>query len=68
VGGCVSAPRCVLGQALAVFLAAVSATVVAESNACNRKAKAWLWAAFFAGTWLVGAYCFGRLLVGEVAG
>jgi hypothetical protein len=52
---------------LALFWAAVSAAAMLDSISHNRKARAWLWAASFAGTLLLGAYCFGRLLVWEEA-
>jgi hypothetical protein len=51
--------------ALGVFWAVVSAAAMIESVTHNRKARAWLWAASFAGALMVAAYCFGRLMVWE---
>jgi hypothetical protein len=63
----VSEDQCAPGLVLALFWAAVSAAAMLDSISHNRKARAWLWAASFAGTLLLGAYCFGRLLVWEEA-
>ncbi len=62
-----SEDRCAPELALALFWAAVSAAAMLDSIAHTRRARAWFWAASFAGTLLVGAYCFGRLLVWEAA-
>ena len=58
---------CALVLALALFWAGVSAAEMVESVTRDRKARAWLWVASFFGALMVGAYCFGRLLVWEAA-
>ncbi len=58
-----SEPRCSVVLAVAIAWAAVSAASFLDSIDHNRKAKAWLWGAYFVGAALVAAYCFGRVWV-----